>query len=149
MITRFGTFVRTIEGIHTHIQKIKKNKMKEFGLSGNHVMCMFYLAQHPEGLTATQLCQLIAVDKAATSRTLAELLESGYVYYPELEGNKKYRAVAMLTERGVEVTEQIDSIICDVVDEIGGNLSEEERNNMYQSLETIEKNLEQLTKTFH
>ncbi len=146
MINRFEDFVGMISSIHKNIEKVKKNKMKEFGLSGNHVMCIYYLAQNPEGLTAASLCKLIAVDKAATSRALSELFEKGYVYYPNLSENKKYRAVAMLTESGFATAKQMDSIICDVVDEIGSSLSTEERFNMYRSLEMIENNLNELTK---
>ncbi|MBQ8802635.1 MAG: MarR family transcriptional regulator [Tyzzerella sp.] len=144
MLKRFEDFVGIISSIYKNIQKVKKNKMKEFGLSGNHVMSLFYLSRNAEGLTAAQLCQLISVDKAATSRVLAELLEKGYVYYPELEGGKKYRTTVMLTEKGKKVTEEFDGIICSVVQEIGGNLSEEERDNMYHALDLISNNLEKM-----
>lgn len=145
MLNRFEDFVGIISSIHKSIEKVKKYKMKEFGLSGNHVMCMVYLAQYPEGLTAANLCKLISVDKAATSRTLSELFEKGYVHYPNMDGQKKYRTAAALTERGVEVAEQMDSIICDVVNEVGSSLSEKERYSMYRSLEVIERNLNEMT----
>lgn len=144
MQKRFEDFVGIISTIYKNIQKVKKNKMKAFGLSGNHVMSLFYLAQHPEGLTAAKLCQLISVDKAATSRVLAELLEKGYVYYPELDGGKKYRTTVMLTDKGEGVTKEFDKIISSVVQEVGGSLSDEERNNMYHALDLISDNLEKL-----
>lgn len=147
MSNRFEDFVGIISNIHKNIEKIKKSKMKEFGLSGNHVMCLYYLAQHPEGLTAAELCQLISVDKAATSRTLSELLEKELVHYPNIENQKKYRAKVALTESGFAVTQQIDGIIYGVVDEIGSDLREEERANMYRSLHIISGNLEQLVKS--
>lgn len=148
MIDRFGKFVLEISTINKNIQKIKKSKMKEFGLSGNHVMCLFYLAQYPEGLTATKLCKLISVDKAATSRALSELVEKECVHYPDLSEHKKYRALAVLTEKGQKMTEQIDKIICNVVDEIGSNITDEEREIMYRSLDKISKNIEDLAKVF-
>lgn len=144
MIRRFEDFVGTISSIYKNIQKIKKNKMKAFGLSGNHVMSLFYLSQHPEGLTASQLCQLISVDKAATSRVLAELLEKGYVCYPDLDGGKKYRTNVMLTDKGKAVAKEIDGIICSIMEQIGDSLTEEERENMYRSLNIISSNLETL-----
>ena len=122
--------------------------MKEFGLSGNHVMCLLYLAQHPEGLTATKLCELISIDKAATSRALSELVDKGYVYYPNLHNHKKYRASAVLTEKGQETTEQIDDIICDAVNKIGSSITDEERGIMYRSLEKIAEGIEDLAKVF-
>ena len=54
MTDRFEGFVGIIYHLQKIIEKIKKGKMKEFGLSGNHVMCLFYLAQYPEGLTAAR-----------------------------------------------------------------------------------------------
>ena len=85
MIQRFEEFVSLISNIHKDIQKIKQDRMKQFGLSGNHVMCLFYLAKHEEGLTAANLCQLMSVNKAAVSRTLAELIEKEYVIYADQE----------------------------------------------------------------
>lgn len=146
MLERFAEFVRVISLLYKDIQKIKKDKMKAFGLSGNHVMTLFYLSQYPNGVTASRLCQLVAVDKAAISRVLAELLEEGYVYYPELEGGKKYRTTVRLTEKGERVTEEFDKIICEVVQEASGELSEDERNAMYYGLDVISKNLEKIAK---
>ncbi len=146
MIDRFEGFVRIIYDLHKSIEKIKKGKMKEFGLSGNHVMCLFYLAQYPEGLTASQLCQMISVDKAATSRTLSELVEKGYVYYPNMEGQKKYRIAVALTEKGVELTGKIEDIICKMVEEARSGLNEEETNSMYRALNKVSANLERLVK---
>ena len=146
MIHRFEEFVGLIANIHKNIQKIKHDKMQQFGLSGNHVMCLFYLAQHQEGLTGAQLSQLMSVNKAAVSRAMAELVEKDYVFYENLEAGKKYRAVAKLTVKGFAVTEQIDGIICEVVNEIGNDLQEDERTMMYQSLNTVSRNIEILAK---
>ena len=146
MIQRFEEFVSLISNINKDIQKIKQDRMKQFGLSGNHGMCLFYLAKHEEGLTAANLCQLMSVNKAAVSRTLAELIEKEYVIYADQEEGKKYRAIVKLTEKGISVTEQIDGIIYEVVNEIGKDLEDKERNIMYRSLEIVSKNLDSLAK---
>ena len=148
MIDRFESFVGKISVIHKNIEKIKKSKMKEFGLSGNHVMSLCYLAQYKEGLTASKLCELISVDKAAMSRTLSDLVEKGYVYYPEMNMHKKYRAITSLTEKGKEVAKQIDKIIVDIVGEIGSGLTDEERKIMYYSLDVVSNKIENLANVF-
>ena len=51
-----------------------------------------------------------------------------------------------LTEKGISVTEQIDGIIYEVVNEIGKDLEDKERNIMYRSLEIVSKNLDSLAK---
>lgn len=144
MRNRFGEFVGIISNLYKDIQKIKKNKMKAFGLSGNHVMTLYYLSQYPEGLTAAELCHVISVDKAAISRVLAELVEKGYIYYPELGEGKKYRTTVMLTKMGEEVTKEFDKIINEVVEEAGGELTDDERETMYRSLKLISKNLDKM-----
>lgn len=146
MIRRFEDFVSTISSIHKNIQKIKKNKMKDFGLNGTHVMFLFYLAQYPEGLTAAQLCKMASEDKAAVSRILSELEEKELLCYPEQNSTKKYRASAVLTEKGRLVTGQFNDIICNVVGRIGSGISDEDRDSMYRSLDIISRNLDALAK---
>ena len=96
MLQRFQSFVTGVTLCYKSIQKIKATEMTEFGLKGTHVMCLFFLSQHPEGLTAAQLSQMCAEDKAAISRTLAVLQEKGYIQ----AGEKKYRAPLRLTPAG-------------------------------------------------
>lgn len=63
MFDRFETFATTIATINRYVQKIKSMEMKTLGLKGTHVMCLYSLGKHPEGLTATQLCRLCGEDK--------------------------------------------------------------------------------------
>ena len=79
MFDRFETFVTTISTIHRYMQKIKSTEMKTLGLKGTHVMCLYSLGKHPEGLTATQLCRLCGEDKAAISRAITELTDKKFV----------------------------------------------------------------------
>lgn len=137
MIDRFQAFVSGITICYKYIQKIKTMEMTEFGLRGTHVMCIFYIHHSKEDLTAAQLCQLCAEDKAAISRTLVTLQEKGYVE----AGEKKYRAQLKLTKQGEELAGQIDELIEQWVGLGGDGLSEEERASFYSSLELISSNL--------
>lgn len=109
-------------------------------------MCLFYLAQHQEGLTAVQLCKLIAEDKGAVSRALGELEEKGCIRYPNQTGSKKYRAAAVLTEQGQAVTDQFSDIICQVISSTSSGIPDAERETMYRSLDVIARNLDILAK---
>ena len=137
MIDRFQAFVSGITICYKYIQKIKTMEMTEFGLKGTHVMCIFYISHSNEELTAAQLCQLCAEDKAAISRTLVTLQEKGYVE----AGEKKYRAHLKLTDKGRELAVQIDNLIEQWVGHGGDGLSEEERNSFYHALDLISSNL--------
>ena len=137
MIDRFQAFVSGITICYKYIQKIKTMEMTEFGLKGTHVMCIFYIHHNEENLTAAQLCQLCAEDKAAISRTLVTLQEKGYVE----SGEKKYRANLKLTEKGKILAKQIDELIERWVDCGGDGLTDEERNAFYNALNLISSNL--------
>lgn len=137
MIQRFQDFVTGITVCYKHIQRIKSMEMTELGLKGNQVMAIFFLHQHPEGLTATQLCQLCAEDKAAVSRTLATLQELGYID----SYGKKYRAQLHLTPKGLELAEYVDEHVEQWVGFGGDGLTEEERTIFYRALGKIAGNL--------
>lgn len=142
---RFQAFVAGITVCYKYIQRIKSMEMTELGLKGTHAMCLFYLHQNPEGLTATQLCQLCAEDKAAISRTVAELQNLGYVTVPECAG-KKYRVLLTVTPAGEQIGRQMDCLIENWVSAGGDGLNEEERTAFYHSLDLIASNLRQSMK---
>lgn len=138
MNQRFDAFVTGITVCYKYIQRIKSAEVTDLGLKGAHVMCMFYLKQHPEGLTASQLCSLCAEDKAAISRTVSFLKNEGYVHH---EGPKNYRALLFLTAAGRALAEQFDHLIAEWVSCGGNGLSEQERRDFYRGLSLIANNL--------
>ncbi len=140
MLNRFGAFVSGITACYKYIQRIKSMEMTELGLKGTHAMCLFHLHRHGEGLTAAQLCQLCGEDKAAISRTLADLEGKGYLHTQESTG-KKYRAMLRLTAEGEAVANRIDSLIEDWVGAGGEGLTDEEREEFYRVLGHIALNL--------
>lgn len=138
MIERFEIFTNNISIVYKGIQKLKNDTMKEFGLKGNHLMCLFYLEKHEEGLTASQLCELIGNDKAAVSRSLSELYKLEHIYYDDFSGGKKYNTIVKLTEKGKNVTGVIMNEVCRVVDEVSlKNMDEDRRTEFYRSLRTL------------
>ena len=138
MIQRFDAFVSGITICYKFIQRIKSMEMTEFGLKGTHVMCLYYLRQNPAGLTASQLCNLCAEDKAAISRTVSELKSRGYI---TTLSQKAYRAMLTLTAAGQEVARKFDHLIEGWVSAGGDGLTEEERSDFYKTLSAITENL--------
>ena len=135
---RFEAFITGVTVCYKYIQRIKTMEMTELGLKGNHVTCLFFLRNHPEGLTAAQLCSLCAEDKASISRTVADLKARGYLTQ---SGNKNYRAPLTLTETGIDAAKQLDPLIYRWVQSGGDGLSEDQREVFYDCLSTISENL--------
>lgn len=142
MVQRFETFVTSITQIYRCIQKMKTQEMADFGLKGTHVMCLFHLSQHSEGLTGAQLAQYCEEDKAAISRIVSELKERGLVVVPENPGQRRYRAAITLTEEGVAISRQMGQKIIGAVGVAAQGYTEEERDTFYHVLLQVAENLQ-------
>lgn len=134
MLQRFQDFVTGITVCYKYIQRIKNAEMTEFGLKGIHVSCLFYLHCNPDGLTAAQLCQLCAEDKATISRIVADLRAKGYI---QPFGGKNYRAPLLLTQSGNALAQQMLPLIESWVSVGGQGLTDDQRDTFYQSLASI------------
>lgn len=143
MIERFENLTSGVSRIYKGIQRIKRQKMTELGLKGTQVMCIHYLSGYPDGITAAELSRICTEDKAAMSRTLAELEELNLIQYlTDNVSEKKYRTPAKLTPKGNAYAEQINHLILQAVEKCGQDISEEEREVFYRVLFRIAENME-------
>ena len=139
---RFETFSLSILELNRYLQKIKELEMKQFGLKASHTMCLYYLGQHPEGLTATQLTELCKEDKAAVSRCLSQLSDRQLVVCEQPADHKRsYRSRYMLTVQGRSVVSGIQTRIKEALSYGGRGLTEERRRDFYGTLAIISENL--------
>lgn len=134
----FENFTITILKLNKLVQRIKNYEMREYGLKTIHVMCVYYLNNHSEGLTASELTRLTLEDKAAISRALKTLQEKGYASYDP----NKYNAVIRLTDEGKKFAEVISLKATRAVAAGSYDFTDEQRNSFYKELGTIAENLE-------
>lgn len=143
MVNRFENFVISILRLNKLIQKIKVFEMEDYSLRAVHVMCIYYLDENSDGLTASELSRMTLEDKAAISRALATLRERGYIKY----NSKKYNSKVQLTDEGAQIARYIEKRASSYVDMAGGELSEGDRESMYSSLSLITKRLDEYYNT--
>lgn len=147
MDKRFERLTTGVARIYKSVQKIKKQQMTALGLKGTHVMCIYFLAAHKEGLTASDLCHLCQENKAGISRILSDLEQRGYLCYTTSSDSKKYRAKAVLTENGLLCASNVTNRIEEAVAQASRNITEEERVIFYRTLFTIADNLQDICET--
>ncbi len=140
MLERFEKFTQSIGTAYKYVGKIKSNHMSAFDLKGSHVMCIFFLGRTPNGLKATELCELCQEDKGAVSKTLNTLKKRGLVE-SSVGRLRKYRAVYKITDAGMDVYNKVAVIIEDAVEKCGEGLTEDERLTFYKVLDKIIANL--------
>ncbi len=145
MQDRFSRFSYAITEISRHWHKLTADEMAKFGLKGTHCIYLLTLYQHPDGLTAPQLCTLCDRDKADVSRMTGIMEEKGLLS-KEYAGSSKYRGVFRLTELGIQAAKQVQDRASLAVSLAGRDMTEEAREVFYTSLESILKNLRQLSK---
>lgn len=143
MQDRFETFIKETTAIYRAVQQIKNMEMTELGLKGMHVMCVYFLYKHPDGLTAAQLSEMCGEDKASISRTVTTLKEKGYITEDQADFPKKYRSVISLTESGQALGKIEHEKIVKVFQAGGQGLAEQNRAGFYSSLCLIAENLRQ------
>lgn len=143
MENRFETFSGSIVQLNRCLQKIKDLEMRRLGLRANHAMCLYYLGRHPEGLTATQLTDLCREDKAAISRTLAQLAEKDLVCCPASDGKRSYRAPYHLTSQGQALVQKINDRAEYALSTGGQGLTDAQRTAFYEAMGVILGNLEE------
>ncbi len=134
----FENFTVAIMKLDKLVKRIKMLEMKKYGLKSVHAMCIYYLGEHPSGLTAGELVRLTLEDKAAISRAVKELSECGLVTCSQCG----YNAPITLTERGREMASEFFALAEGAVREVGADFTEEERAAFYRSLGDITENLE-------
>lgn len=133
----FVDFTYSILRLNKLVQKIKTFEIEKFGLKPIHVMCLYYLNKNPQGLTAKELVELTLEDKAAISRALKIMQESGYAKYSSGGRN----AVVVLTDKGKEIAVNISNRAEKAVMAGSVDFTAEERLFFYKSLGTIVENL--------
>ncbi len=142
MEERFETFTVLINGISRSIHKLKAMEMAGFDLKSSHVSCLYYLFKQ-ESLTAKELCDICAEDKANISRSVRYLEENGYLVCHS-KAAKRYQSPLALTDKGREVGANIVERIDRILARVSEGINEEHRRIMYESLARIHENLKMI-----
>ena len=145
MENRYELLSGAISCMYHDIQKIERVEMARYGLKGPHAQCLLAIKKHPEGITAARLCEVCEKDKAAVSRTLAELEEVGMIYRENRNGSR-YRSGLMLTEQGEIAAEAVVETARMAVERAGIGFGEAKREVFYRVLAIIAGNLHKLCK---
>ena len=145
MISKYEIISNSVACISRDIQRLERVEMAKYNLKGPHAQCLLALSRYPEGLIATALCELCEKDKAAISRTVAELEESGLVKRLERNGTH-YRAALVLTEAGREAATAVSRKAKQAVELAGEGLTDADREIFYRVLAQFAENLHTICK---
>ena len=146
MLRRFEQFTAFISAINRFIQKIERDEMEKYGLKGAFAQYLLAMQQHPEGITATELCDVCDRNKAAVSRILSELEQKGLICRAD-DRDSQYRARLTLTSAGQDAANYVCQKAALAAELVGSGLSDEARTALYSALELLTKNIESVSAT--
>lgn len=141
MVSRFEQFSGAVSCIYRCIQKIERVEMAKYRLKGPHAQCLLAMSRHPEGITSSELCTVCDKDKAAISRTVAELEREGLVLR-NTRGSNRYRALLKLTGQGEVAASKVQERAKLAVEKAGEGMTEQQRAVFYEVLGLIAGHLQ-------
>ena len=142
MQDRFETFTTSIFKIMHYWNRIATDEMKKHGLKGGYALYFVVISNHDGELSSADLAKLCGRDKADVSRAVSTLQKKGLL---EMFEKGTYRAHLTFTPEGSKIADNIKSRASIAIDIAGHGLSDEMRNNMYQSLTVIGENLKMIS----
>ena len=141
MISKYEIFSAVVSSLYRDIQKIERMEMAKYGLKGPHAQCLLAMSRYPQGITASRLCALCDKDKAAISRTVAELERESMVIR-DLRDGSNYRATLKLTEQGQVAAQQVEERVKLVVEKAGSGMTDAQREAFYSIMDLIAGHLQ-------
>lgn len=145
MISKYEIFSTVVSSLYHDIQRIERTEMAKYGLKGPHAQCLVIMERYPEGITSARLCEICERDKAAISRTVAELEEAGLLTRREQNGIH-YRVPLVLTEEGRKAARNVNAVASNAVEQAGYGLEDAEREVFYRVLGHIAQNLQAISR---
>ena len=143
---RFEKFALLIDGVQKCIQKFKNSIAPELGIKSVHVLWIYELFVHPEGLTSAELAVRSNIDPSLISRELASLKRRGYITKETTPGKRTYNARITLTDEGKALAESIYQKALQVQNSVNEGVSKKELATFYTVLEKLRDNLDNLVK---
>ncbi|MBQ6810207.1 MAG: winged helix-turn-helix transcriptional regulator [Firmicutes bacterium] len=141
MIQRFEKFSMAMTEINRYWHKIAADELEKYGLKGPYAVYLIVLMRYPEGITASQLCELSGRNKADVSRAVTDMEQKGLAQ----RVGPGYRALIFLTEEGTVAAENIRERAAKAVEHGGCGISDEERDVFYRALDRILANLKTIS----
>ena len=142
---RFEKFALLIDGVQKCIQKYKTNIAHDLGVKSVHVLWIYELYIHPDGLTSAELAVKSNIDPSLISRELATLKRRGYITKETTPGKRTYNARITLTDEGKTLGKRIYQNGLAVQSRVNDGVCRGDLETFYRVLERLHGNFNEFT----
>ena len=141
MLERYEEFTAKINLAYKYIMKIKTHEMNNLDLKAAHLNVIYYLGKNTSGLTASELCWLCKEDKAWISKNLNYLKKKKLIEKFNEDKDKTYRSKYYMTNEGMDIYNEIISIISIISHKCAEGCTKEELDIFYKVFGRLITNL--------
>lgn len=137
-----------IDDTNTLTAKLLKDQQSKYGISMEQSNVVRLLSHH-QVLSITEITEKQGVNKAAVSRRIKKLIDSGFVALQKPNNNidQRLKYVA-LTEKGRKYTEENNKIVSDMVSDMVADLSSKDIEKALSVLYIIDERVKNLIQKF-
>lgn len=137
-----------IDDTNTLTAKLLKDQQSKYGISMEQSNVLRLLSHH-QVLSITEIIEKQGVNKAAVSRRIKKLIDSGFVALQKPNNNidQRLKYVA-LTEKGRKYTEENNKIVSDMVSDMVADLSSKDIEKALSVLYIIDERVKNLIQKF-
>ena len=143
---RFVEFLSLISSIHGNTQRLKTRYTTQFGLKAVHVLWLYLLRVHPEGMSASELAAAAQSNRSLVSREIDELFDKGIVFTQENGSKRRYGWKLMLTGEGQRLADIISATASDIQSTVSRDISEEDLITFYRILKILANGFDELNR---
>lgn len=126
-----------ISAIYRNSQSIINKKLEGYDI-GSGQYDFLYVISINQGISQKELSSILKIGKATTAKAVKSLMKSGYVKRERNENDKRFYKL-YLTEKGKEIVPKIESSFKFMIEVFSEGFSDEEYENILQSLKEILK----------
>lgn len=141
----FIQFIRLIDSTRKSINKLKLENANLLGIKGVHILWVYELLQHPEGLSAAALAANSMIDRSLVSREIEQLTTNGFIVCDNPSG---YNAKFRLTESGMKMAEYVKEEAMRLQLCADEGITEEELEAFYKTFEKLNRNLRNISNEY-
>lgn len=134
---RFEEFSALISGVHGSIQKLKARYTAQLGLKAVHVVWLYLLRAHPEGMSASELAAACGTDRSLVSRELDELFAKGIVCTRDGGAKRRYGWKLLLTDKGARLADVISAVVTDIQNTVSRDIPPADLAVFYRTLRVL------------
>lgn len=130
-----------ISSIHRHGQSFLNPLLDKYNLGGGHKYHIFLMNLYDNnGITLDKLSKNVRLDKVTTTRAIRKLEMEGYIYRMVSKDDKRAHKL-YTTKRAEAIRADLENIFDAWNEVMLGNLSQNQRNQLFKLIEHVESNI--------